>query len=533
MSDAASPRPFDLFLARFRLTARTSSERAGQLAATHSRALLAAIFAIYALAQLDYSLATPLWHDELFTFYIAQAPSLRAMFGEIHRVDLNPPLSYLLTKLSFALFGVGTLQCRLPEIAGFALAMACIFRFVERRAGGVWGLLAASLLFASRAGELVTQARPYGLMLGFSALALVCWQAAFLPDARRQRPATVALFAALAALLLTHVFGLLAWAALTAAEVIQTLQSRRLNIPRTLALSLPLSVTLLYRPLLSNHAQSAFPLSFQPSGSDIFIFYMGHVDRELITFGLSALPLLLLGGRRWLRPTAGFVLTVPEWVVTGGLLMAPFLLIGYLMVTHGAFFDRYGVIVCLGTAVLFAILFQWWTSARPVAALIAACMALLITGRMPDAISAAARGQIFRHTEPVITPLDTSLLRNRSLPLVTASGLTFVELQRRESASLTQRTFFLTDLSSALQYAHATIFEGMPEEAALFDLHGHVTPYRTFLAAHPNFYVLGTYDYPEDWLLRKLQHDGATIQVLGRMQGSYKDHELYEVHVAP
>ncbi len=52
------------------------------------------------LAQLGYSLASPLWHDE------------------IRRVDLNPPLSYLLTRLSFDLFDVGMLQCRLPEIAG-------------------------------------------------------------------------------------------------------------------------------------------------------------------------------------------------------------------------------------------------------------------------------------------------------------------------------------------------------------------------------------------------------------------------------
>ncbi len=129
--------------------------------------------------------------------------------------------------------------------------------------------------------------------------------------------------------------------------------------------------------------------------------------------------------------------------------------------------------------------------------------------------------------------MDTALLRDASLPLITASGLTFVEMQRREPDPLLERIFYLTDKVSAIRYAHATLFEGMPEEALLFHLHGQVAPYSAFLTAHHNFDVLGTFDYPEDWLLRKLQHDGAQIRVLGRLEASYKDHELYEVHVAP
>lgn len=533
MAHAVSNNSLVSALARCRFTLQAQLERLGQTGNTHPRSVLFLLFSIYVLAQLGYSLAAPLWHDELFTFYIAQACSTREMLAEIHRVDLNPPLSYLLTRLSFALFGVGTLQCRLPEIAGFGLAMLSLFYFVEQRAGSAFGLLAGCFLFASRAGELVTQARPYGLMLGFSALALLCWQAASVGETGSRRLAALGLFAALAALLLTHVFGLLTLASLLVAEGVQIFAKRRMDMVRTLGLLLPLLVTLLYRPLLSNHAQSAFPVSFQPSGNDIFVFYMGHIDRELITLGLTAILLLLLGGRRWLRPTAGFALTLPEWFAIAGFLAAPMLLIGYLIATHGAFFDRYGVIACLGTAVLFAVLLQWWTAGRAIAALVAACLALLITGRLPDAMVAATQGHIFRQTEPVVQPLNTALLRDSSLPLVTASGLTFVEMQRREPLPLLQRTFYLTDTSSALQYAHATIFEGMREEATLFRFHSQVAPYAAFLMAHRHFYVLATYDYPEDWLLRKLQHEGAQIQVLGRVGGSYKDHELYEVHVAP
>ena len=510
-------------------TLRMGLRRFGAVVESHPGVAFGVLLAIYVLAELGYSLAAPLWHDELFTFYIAQAQSLPGMFSEIRSVDLNPPLSYLLTRVSFQIFGVGTLQCRLPEILGFALALLGVFLFTRKRAGNTFALLAAAFLFGSRAGELVFQARPYGLMLGMSALALAFWQAASTPGRRRGWIAEFGLACALTALLLTHIFGLFSWAALALAEALQSYRERRVAPPRLFAMVAPLTATLLYWPMLQNHAQSAFPAAFQPTGSDIFNFYMGHVDRELICLWLSALVIVLVAGKQWLRGSHTFGLTEPEWVAFIGLIAAPLLLIGTLMLTHGAFFDRYGVIACVGTAVLFAVLFCWWTGGRAGAAVVATLLALLISERLPNAFATLTAGQIFRHTEPAVAPLNTSLFADPALPLVAGSGLTFLEMQRREPAPLLKRTFYLTDSTAALHDAHATIFDGMALEARLFPVQSHVEPYAQFIAAHPVFYVLGTYDYPEDWLLRKLQADGAQLQVLGRVAGSYKDHELYRV----
>ena len=96
--------------------------------------------------MLGNSLDKPLWHDELFTYYIAQARSVSTLLKEIQLIDLNPPLSYLATRLSYSIFGVNTLSCRLPEIAGFLLAMLSVYLFVRRRAGTLYGLRAAGLL---------------------------------------------------------------------------------------------------------------------------------------------------------------------------------------------------------------------------------------------------------------------------------------------------------------------------------------------------------------------------------------------------
>src|SRR5580698_5485838 len=118
----------------------------GSWVENHPAVGLLVLLLIWALAALKYSLAFPLWHDEIFTFFIAQAPGLHDLFHLTANIDLNPPLSYLLTRASFDLFGVGTLQCRLPEILGFALAIVGIFLFVRRRTGNAYGLLAAALL---------------------------------------------------------------------------------------------------------------------------------------------------------------------------------------------------------------------------------------------------------------------------------------------------------------------------------------------------------------------------------------------------
>ena len=94
------------------------------------------------------SAAKPLWHDELFTWYIAQAPSLGQLWDQSRNLDLNPPLVFWLTRLCFHLFGTGALATRLPELAGFLLLLLATFQFVRRRLGVLFGFFAASLLLA-------------------------------------------------------------------------------------------------------------------------------------------------------------------------------------------------------------------------------------------------------------------------------------------------------------------------------------------------------------------------------------------------
>src|ERR1051325_1232310 len=59
-----------------------------------------------------------MWFDELFTYYIAQAPSISQLLDGIAHVDLNPPLSYILVRFCHKLFGASEVATRLPSTVG-------------------------------------------------------------------------------------------------------------------------------------------------------------------------------------------------------------------------------------------------------------------------------------------------------------------------------------------------------------------------------------------------------------------------------
>src|SRR5208282_1183540 len=115
------------------------------------------------------------------------------------------------------------------------------------------------------------------------------------------------------------------------------------------------------------------------------------------------------------------------------------------------------------------------------------------------------------------------------LPFVTASGATFLEMDQREASGFTGRLYYLTDRESAVRN-HSTIFEEVfPPVKKWFPIRAKIEPYREFVTHNQEFLVLGTRGFPEDWLLQKLEQDGARITLLEHRKTGYQDRELYQV----
>lgn len=113
------------------------------------------------------------------------------------------------------------------------------------------------------------------------------------------------------------------------------------------------------------------------------------------------------------------------------------------------------------------------------------------------------------------------------------SGPTFLELDKYESAALALRLYLLTNHEAALRIVHHTVFDHYELVKAVFPIRAQVEPYCAFLTEHSQFLVLGGYNYPDTWVLRKLEMDGASLSILGTYDdGVIEEHHIYRVRVA-
>src|ERR1700733_12739861 len=139
------------------------------------RLVAPAALLVFYIVLIAYANRRHLWHDELYTFYIAQASSLSDLWQDL-RLDLNPPLSYLLARAAMRVAGKTGFAVRLPSMVGFFAGSLCLYALVGRRLQATgYGLLAVLVFWSTPAFYFATEARPYALVLGFFGLAMLAW----------------------------------------------------------------------------------------------------------------------------------------------------------------------------------------------------------------------------------------------------------------------------------------------------------------------------------------------------------------------
>ena len=162
--------------------------RAVGVAERHTLPLLGAFSGVYLALMLHFAPRRPMWIDEYLTFYLARLPLPDLWSALSTGAESHPPTFLLLTGASMKLFGSDLFGLRLPAILGFLLAELCLFQFARRRSSFLVATIPMLVQFTTRATSYAMEARGYGLLLGFTALALVCWQAA---TGKRRRPGVV------------------------------------------------------------------------------------------------------------------------------------------------------------------------------------------------------------------------------------------------------------------------------------------------------------------------------------------------------
>jgi hypothetical protein len=468
-----------------------------------------------------------IWHDELYTYYIASSPSA-AQFWEALKVDLNPPLSYLAVRGSLKVFGDNPYALRLPSMVAFLIGSFSVYKFVSFRLGREFGLLGMLALWTTPYLMIGSEARPYALVFGFWGLALLSWQKTL-----TQKPARWSipvLFASVLGMMFSHMFSVFYVAPFLAAEVFLWWQTRKLRLPVWISLSIPYVVPFLYLSKARNYESGSIPQAFQASFHKILSFYFESLAGPSIALLIAiviTLSLLPIGLRS--VSAAPRNLAPSEICLALVLALLPIYQMIVLMRSHAGFFPRYALPAIFGYALVFVAFMARTTSGRPMLAIVTSCVLaiFMFQNTLLDGFLDALHGRnpMLIHTRP----FDPCATLKPDLPLVAASGLTFVEVDHYASAQTRSRLYYLTSRTFALKYAGATIFEGLPKAKKVLPIRSTVQPYSEFVTHHDRFLVIGSIGYPEDWLLDRLVDIGAQVNFIGVFPNAYKDWQVFEV----
>jgi hypothetical protein len=203
---------------------------------------------------------------------------------------------------------------------------------------------------------------------------------------------------------------------------------------------------------------------------------------------------------------------------------APALIMAACYWNRLGFFPRYGTAAMLGGCLLMTGWLATITRRRQQASAAAAVIILLAF--------CWTRGG----TKYLAEPYDDASFAYRTtspeLPFVASCGLTFLEMDHRESPQFSKRLFYLLDMESALKYTQASVLESYPAISRHIPMHANLVQYHEFVKHNRRFLVLASPNCPLEWLLRRLKDDGAAIRLVEESKFGYRDRYLYEVSFA-
>jgi hypothetical protein len=467
-----------------------------------------------------------LWYDEIYTAIIALQPSWRDMWKAwAGGLDMQPPIFFAATRVSAQLLGPHELALRLPEILGMLLFSWCMYFFVAKRMGVLFGLSAMMLPLVTDMEFYAGEARPYGILLGVGGLALLAWRNAIENPRRR---AALPLFAASLALFASaHAYAIVTVALLAVAEMTRYLSSRRADFPLWtcfLAALLPL-------PLYFAGLRTARGIVLGPERrahwSDFPLFYEQFFHNRipfLILFGVLAIGLALLPRSGQAR-SGGF--PRHEAIFAGILAISPICYIALAIYVTGLFFARYAIFAVAGMVIVAILLIDAVAPSRQMAARSLCLLALFLFGmdQLRDSFDPAkirARDAALTVPFGVVPP---------GVPLVIASGLAFLPAEMYAADSDLSRTYYLTDRAASLRYSGSTIFDTIPNLAPFHAFKAHLADYRAFTREHKTFFAFGPYVYCDSWQIQRLIDDGAKVTRLGRYDGELTDNYLVKVEL--
>jgi hypothetical protein len=432
-----------------------------------------------------------MWNDEFFTFYISRLPSVADIWSALLTgADQIPPFFHIVTHASFSLFGVHHLSIRLPEMLGFWVMSLCLFQFVSKRSSALYGLAAMLFPLVTVAYYYAYEARPYGLVLGFGGLSLLCWQSA--AEGNYRKLSLIGLAVSLAAAVSSHYYAVLLFFPLALGEVARSLSRRRLDLPIWIAFALALTPLLLFLPLIERANTYAATFWGKPHWGAIPGFYYFLLIPALLplvaTLILSAVdstthPIGSSGRNQGSRPTPLF----HEIAAAFGFVVIPVVAVILAKLVTDAFTSRYALPSVIGFSILLAFSAYRLLDGR---AIVGVALVLFYCSWFT-----ALEVKYFQYENAsVLSQIKTyDLLRSESensLPIVVSDAHTFMILTYYAPRDIASRVIYLADPEMSLRHlGHTTVDQGILDLKPWFRLK--VEEYGPYVASQQRFLVYG------------------------------------------
>ena len=466
--------------------------------------LLISFFSVFYFAGFCLiALQKVMWNDELFTFYIARLPNFSAIWKALLTgAEQTPPLSYMLTRLSWSVFGVTTLSTRLPEIIAIWLMGLCLLVLVARRTSFLYGLIAMLFPMITEVFHFATEARAYALVLAFSAFALLCWLWA--TEGRRRTLALAGLAASVAAAVSSHYYAVLLLFPLALGELVRSIARKKIDLGVWVSLGLGLTPLLAFLPLIESARSFATHFWAKPHWISMLDFYHRFllpptVLGMALILGLVMAYAALVPSAR--PPKPRLQVPVHEFAAVAGFILIPVVGVILAKTVIGAFDDRYAFPAAIGVCIIAGWGLYGVFNGSPGMAF-AVC--LMLFGAMIAKDIRSYHSMVEDREARAATYSFIEKYATGSIPIVIANPGPFVELSHRPPLNIRSRLLYLVDPAVALQDTGTDDVErgvvAMKHWAGM-----NVVPFPAYLASGRRCYVY-VQNYPDqyEWLLPEI-----------------------------
>jgi len=481
-------------------------------------AVAAGAVALYVAAVGSLTARAPLWNDELYTWYFAQLPTLRDVWdGLATGAEQLPIVYYAVVRTSLFLFGDGEVALRLPSLLGFLLACASVFVVVARRTSVPFGAAAALVPLASGAATYAWEARPYALVLGFAASAVLCFQ--LRADGVRPGWAVWGLALSLAAATAMHYYGVLVILPIALAETVRWRMRGTLDggvVAALFAALVPLAVAI---PLLeeARRYRGAFWTEFDLGSAPEFFVFLLRADvfqpSRIPTWLGIAFTVVVVGGALVVllqRPRSAQL----EVAAGVGFLLLPLAGVVVGEAVTGAYVERYVLSAVLGPALLVPLALHRVAAGRRWVA-VAACALLAVWFCVLFQYWHRDIGVDLNRRERLEAFLERNAVPT-GLPVGVAHPHDFFELAHDAEPTVAGRLVRLSDPERSLRITGSRSAEdGLVVLAGFAPLD--VVPYEEQRA--PLLLLRTVRGEAEDWIDRALEEDGARLEVIAEDAG--------------